>query len=231
MVLSGKRRLLGNFSVITTAMACSLVSARTNPQPALSEEKTASPSPLTEPSHAMSTTPTGCTDPPLLITPYVEEADMIKAMGFSWSADSPWGFKHTGIDFMPGGDLRAFRAVCAGSVEKVELWQLETTLNWQVSVRLVCNERYSAIYAFEPMTAVRSDGKRQLENIQVQEGQPVDQGDVIGLLPYTGPDCHVDFGFYDGWERICPEPFFMPEAKQSILRLIHRGWPSAEMCY
>lgn len=231
MVSSVKRRLFGNLSLIATATACSLVGARASPQPAPSEGITASPSLETEPSHTMPATSTGRTDPPLLITPYVEETDMIKAMGFSWSADSPWGFKHTGIDFMPGGDLRAFQAVCAGSVEKVELWQLETTLNWQVSVRLVCNERYSAIYAFEPMTAVRSDGERQLENIRVREGQPVDQGDVIGLLSYTGPDCHVDFGFYDVWERICPEPFFMPEAKQSILRLIRRGWPSAEMCY
>jgi len=121
MVLSGKRRLLGNLLLVAAAMACSLVSARTNHQPPFSAERTASPSPETEPSHAMSTTPTGCTDPPLLITLNVEETDMNKAMGFSWSADSPWGFQHTGIDFMPGGDRRAFQAVCAGSVEQVEL--------------------------------------------------------------------------------------------------------------
>lgn len=175
--------------------------------------------------------PTEDAGPVLLITPYVDESDMAKAMGFSIDSNSPWGFAHTGIDFAPSGDLRAFRAACPGVVDMVELWQLESTLNWQVSVRIACNSRYSAIYAFEPMTAVEADGETQLANILVVEGQSVVQGDLIGLLPYAGPGCHVDFGFYDGWDRTCPEPFFAPEAKASILNLIHVEWPGATMCY
>jgi hypothetical protein len=171
------------------------------------------------------------TGPVLLITPYVDEADMTKAMGFSIDSNSPWGFGHTGIDFVPNGDLGAFRAVCSGTVDMVELWQLESTLNWQVSVRIACNSRYSVIYAFEPMTSVEADGEAQLANILVVEGQSVVQGDLIGLLPYASPGCHVDFGFYDGWDRTCPEPFFTPEAKASILSLIHVEWPGATMCY
>lgn len=175
--------------------------------------------------------PTEDTGPVLLITPYVNESEMARAMGFSTGSNSPWGFEHTGIDFVPNGDLRAFRAVCSGVVDMVDLWQLETTLNWQVSVRIVCNSRYSVIYAFEPMTSVEADGEMQLANILVVEGQSVAQGDLIGLLPRASPGCHVDFGFYDGWDRICPEPFFTPEARASILNLIHVEWPGADMCY
>ena len=175
--------------------------------------------------------PTEDTGPVLLITPYVNESDMTKAMGYSTDSNSPWGFEHTGIDFVPKGDVRAFRAVCSGVVDMVDLWQLESTLNWQVSVRIVCNSRYSVIYAFEPMTSVESDGEMQLANILVAKGQTVTQGDLIGLLPYASPGCHVDFGFYDGWDRTCPEPFFTPEARASILNLMHVEWPGANMCY
>lgn len=175
--------------------------------------------------------PTKDAGPVRLITPYVNESDMVKAMGFSIDSNSPWGFAHTGIDFAPNGDLRPFRAVCSGTVDMVDLWQLESTLNWQVSVRLECNSKYSVIYAFEPMTSAESDGETQLANILVAEGESVAQGDLIGLLPYASPECHVDFGFYDGWDRICPEPFFTPEAKASILNLIHVQWPGANMCY
>lgn len=204
------------------------------PTPVAPSEIPPSPSetPLPTNTHIPPTSePTEDTGPVLLITPYVNESDMAKAMGFSIDSNSPWGFAHTGVDFAPNGDLRAFRAVCSGTVDMVDLWQLETTLNWQVSVRLVCNARYSVIYAFEPMTSIEADGEMQLANILVVEGQSVAQGDLIGLLPYASPECHVDFGFYDGWDRACPEPFFTPEAKASILNLIHVGWPGANMCY
>ena len=168
----------------------------------------------------------------LLVTPYASESDMASVNeAFSAGESSPWGFEHRGIDFFPGGNLKPFQAVCSGVVDTIDLWRLDTTSNWQVSVRIVCNSTYSAIYAFEPMTAVQSDGESQLANILVSEGQSVAQRDLIGYLLSTGEASHVDFGFYGNGHAICPEPYFTQEARDSILGLIRMTWPGARMCY
>lgn len=109
-----------------------------------------------------------------MISPYINESDMASINeAFSSTKSSPWGFEHRGIDFFPEGNLKPFQAVCSGVVDTVGLWQLKSTANWQVSVRLICNSTYSTIYAFEPMTAIQSDGETQLANILVSEGQVV----------------------------------------------------------
>ena len=235
--MSRTTRLVCCVTLGITLLACRTYAAQATPVPMITEEPTLAkpptpPRPTDTPFPLTSEpTPTEDTEPVVLITPYVAESDMAKAMGFSTNSDSPWGFEHTGIDLVPNGDLRAFRAVCSGMVDMVELWQLESTLNWQVSVRIKCNAKHSVIYAFEPMTSAASDGENQLANILVEEGQDVAQGELIGLLPYVSPGSHVDFGFYEGWERTCPEPFFAPEARASILNLIRLEWPGADMCY
>ena len=116
-------------------------------------------------------------------------------------------------------------------VDTVDLWRLDSTSNWQVSVRIICDSTYAAIYAFEPMTTAQSDGETQLANVLVSEGQPLAQGDLIGYLHATGEASHVHFGFYRDWDAICPEPRFTKEARDSILAVIHLTWPGARMCY
>jgi len=85
------------------------------------------------------------------------------------------------------------------------------------------------------MSADKSDGETQLDNIVVSEGQTVSQGDIIGYLydPVgLGHGAHVDFGLLnEDWDRICPEPYFTSEARDSILSLIHEAHPSWDMCY
>lgn len=166
-----------------------------------------------------------------IITPYVNEIDMTRLDPFSFSNDSPWGRAHDGIDFHATGNLKPFQAVCSGVVDKVELWQNDTS-NWQVNVRIICNSTYSVEYGFEPMTAVQADGETQLTNISVSEGQTVSHGDIIGYL-YTAheEDAHVHFGLHKNWVAICPEPYFTPEARDSILNLIHKDNPDWNMCY
>jgi hypothetical protein len=171
-----------------------------------------------------------------MITPYVNSTDLEPIdRVFSLSASCPWGVEHTGIDFMPNRNLVPFQAVCSGSVDYIELWQLPTTSNWQVHVRLKYNDAYSVLYAFEPMSTDRSDGETQLANILVSEGQTVSQGDIIGHLydPVgLGHGAHVDFGLLnEDWDRICPEPYFTSEARDSILSLIHEAHPGWNMCY
>jgi len=171
-----------------------------------------------------------------MITPYVNSTDLEPIdRAFSSSASAPWGAEHLGIDFMPNRNFVPFQAVCSGSVDYIELWQLPTTSHWLVHVRLKYNDAYSVLYAFEPMSADKSDGETQLDNIVVSEGQTVSQGDIIGYLydPVgLGHGAHVDFGLLnEDWDRICPEPYFTSEARDSILSLIHEAHPSWDMCY
>lgn len=115
-------------------------------------------------------------------------------------------------------------------VDTVEVWQLDATSNWQVCASIVCDSIYS-IYAFEPMSTLQSDGETQLDNISVSKGQTVAQGDLVGYLLVTNAGSHVDLGFYENRNGVCPEPYFTGEARDSILNLIRVVWPGADMCH
>jgi hypothetical protein len=165
-----------------------------------------------------------------MITPYINETDVTGLEPFSSSNDSPLGRVHDGIDFHATGNLTPFQAVCSGVVDSVELWQ--PVEEWQVNVIVIFNSIYSVIYGFEPNSDIQSDGETQLANILVSEGQTVSQGDIIGYLyAADAQNAHVHFGLLKNWIAICPEPFFTPESKDSILRLIHKDNPGWDMCY
>jgi len=170
-----------------------------------------------------------------MITPYINETDMTWLDPFSSSDNCPWGRAHGGIDFHATGNLKPFQAVCSGLVEYVDLAQLQETSNWQVGVWLKYNHTYSVCYCFEPMSAVKSDGETQLANIVVSVGQIVSQGEIIGYLyDPVGQDygAHVHWGLVrDDVVWICPEPYLTSEARDSILRLIHKDHPGWDMCY
>ena len=167
-----------------------------------------------------------------MVTPYVNQTDMASINeAFSTDNSAPWGFEHRGIDFFPNADLRPFRAVSSGVIDVIDLYQLESTSNWQVSVRLIYNATYSVHYAFEPMTPSQTDGEIQLNNILVSVNQSVSQRDTLGYLYAAGNGAHVDFSLFENWEPICPETYFTPAARDSILELIHVVWPGANMCY
>jgi hypothetical protein len=163
-----------------------------------------------------------------MITPYVSSSDIRSIWLFDYDS-------HRGIDFQPSGNLIPFRAVSSGVIENIELMQLESTSNWQVEVEIKYNSTYTAYYAFEPMTAVQADGEIQLANISVSVDQAVSQGDIIGYLYSAGEGAHVHFGLFEyipngGDPTICPEPYFTPEARDSLLNLIHREYPNANIC-
>jgi hypothetical protein len=82
------------------------------------------------------------------------------------------------------------------------------------------------------MSAIQADGEIQLANILVSIGQVVSQGDIIGYLYVVDEEyASLNFTLYENGNAICPEPYFTPEAKESILNLIHVVWPDADMCY
>ncbi len=167
-----------------------------------------------------------------MITPYVNESDMA-SINEAYSSDNsaPWGFAHGGIDLFPSGNLEPFQAVFAGVVEDVRLWPNDATRMWQVNVKISYNAEYAVYYAFEPFSTDPADGQIQLDNISVSIGQFVSQGDVIGNLYTVGEAAHVDFSLYRNGVVSCPEPYFTPEARDSIFRVLHIVWPNARMCY
>ena len=173
----------------------------------------------------------------VMIAPFANMSDMEPIReAYSEDESAPWGFIHQGIDFFPIRNLVPFQAASSGIVQVVDLWQLETTGNWQVNLLLRYNSTFSLSYAFEPMTGNPGDGQTQADYIRVTEGQEVSQGDTLGLLFAAGNGAHVDFGLLmndpdSGLLAVCPEPYFTQAARDSILTLIRRAWSGAEMCY
>jgi len=167
-----------------------------------------------------------------MITPYINQSDMASINeAFSIDTSAPWGFEHRGIDFFPNGDLKPFQAVSDGLIDEVSLWQLESTLNWQVSIRLIYNTIYAVNYAFEPMSNSKEDGEIQLAHILVAKEQNVSQGDTLGYLFTPQNGAHVDFSLFKDWEPVCPESYFIQPARDSIINLIRVVWPGGNICY
>ncbi len=168
-----------------------------------------------------------------LISPYVNENEIVWVNPFSFSADSVTGLWHDGIDFSVTTDLSEFQAACSGEVDTIALFKSGDY--WQVNISVLCDERYLIDYAFEPM-GVRQDGETQLDNIAVSIGQTVSQGDIIGRLHRADEESaqwstmHFGLRLRKNYEPVCPDQFFTSEAKESILRLIHKDNPDWNMC-
>jgi len=168
----------------------------------------------------------------IMITPFVNMSDMGSINeAFSVDSNCPWGFEHLGIDFFSIKELIPFQAVCPGEISEVRFWANNLSGNWQVNVTVEYNSTFSVIYGFEPMTNNPADGQTQMDNILVSEGQEVSQGDLIGYLYFGTNGTHVHFGLIQNDDDVCPEPYFTENARDSIMVLIHRQWPGANMCY
>jgi hypothetical protein len=166
----------------------------------------------------------------VMITPFFDASDVGSVNeAFSSTSSAPWGFAHSGIDFFPTETLKPFRSAAAGTVKEYRLWQ--NGQNWQVSVGIQYNATYTVNYGFEPFSAVEADGQKQLANMRVTSGQKVAQGDTIGYLYVAAGAAHVDFGLIKENQRICPEPYFTPAARQAVLTTIQGTYPGAMMCY
>jgi|GEM_PF-5733317 len=165
---------------------------------------------------------------PSMTTPYANRQDMAPLEGlFYWNT-------HRGLDFHPRGSMKLFQAVLSGTVERVRLFRLDTTGNWQVEVIIRFNSDYSALYAFEPMTTSRADGQTQLAQIVVDQGQSVRSGEALGRLYAPNSNAHVHFSLLRsgpaGDTHICPWDYFTTAARQSVMALIRAANPNAAMC-
>ena len=194
--------------------------------------------------------------PPPLITPYFNEAEMAKiTAGFSSRYSlSPWNYANDGIDIYLQGDLTRFQSACSGVVDAVLLQQAITDNTWQVEVAIACNEYVfdpdaggyfiplTTKHVFKTMSINPQAGQIQLYNISVSPGNSINQGDTIGYLKVANDSSHLHFGLWQFGQTkfhvfgvsgipLCPEAQFTPQAKASILNLLHVTWPNAGMCY
>jgi len=183
-----------------------------------------------------------------LITPYVNESDMASINeAFSVDECAPWGFgDHLGIDFFPKGvvgnftDKKSFQAVCSGTVTYVDQYYNpgggpNGNGQYQVNLSIDCDANYSIVYAFETWSEDVMIGDNQLYNIQIEHGIQVNttvtQGDVIGDLFKAGDGAHVHFGLKENGIDMCPDPYFTPVARDSVLNVLHLFYPHARICY
>jgi murein DD-endopeptidase MepM/ murein hydrolase activator NlpD len=151
-----------------------------------------------------------------LVTPYANNSDMREINDFfnAQYNDEPWGRIHDGLDADPDGNLKAYQSACAGRIKKIY------TFDDQVMVLIDCDATYTIGYNFECQAP--NTGQTQYNNILVEEGQLVDQGEIIGnLYSAKNPErAHVHFTLYKNAIPICPEPYFTPAASDSVLDLI-----------
>jgi hypothetical protein len=151
-----------------------------------------------------------------LVTPYASESDMQEINDFfnAQYSDESWGRIHDGLDADPNGNLKAYQSACAGRVKKIY------TFDDQVMVLIDCDSIYTIGYNFESQAP--NTGQIQYNNILVEEGQLVAQGEIIGYL-YSAENpkrAHVHFTLFKNAIPICPEPYFTQAARESILNLI-----------
>jgi hypothetical protein len=183
---------------------------------------------------------------PSLITPYVDENDM-ESINEAFSVDecAPWGFgDHLGIDLFPTGvigdpnEYKSFQSVCSGTVVSISPYYNPAggpngIGQHQVNVEIEYDSTYSVIYAFETWSDIQADGDAQLSNIfsHIELNDIIPQGHIIGELFKAGDAAHIHFGLRENGMDVCPEPYFTPGARISILNVLHKIHPHARMCY
>lgn len=182
------------------------------------------------------------TNPPVLATPYVSVDDMHWVrQAYSATPDCPWGFEHDGIDFEPLSNGAPFQAVCDGTITDLVLRHAPDPEglggNWDVYVELQYDSTWAVGYNFEPKTTNLVDGVAQLTNLVVSLQQPVSRGDLIGRLYQADPAAHVHVSvwrngyMYHEGVNVPPEPFFAPDARESVSTLLQVRYPGAHLTY
>lgn len=175
--------------------------------------------------------PTGTGDISMSV-PYLTSSDVQGVYeAYSTGNNSPWGFAHNGIDFFPKGNLMPIKAVAPGKVVELKLWKNNQSVNYQVNVSVQYNSLYTVCYIFEPFSDKESDGQIQLQNILVANGRNISAGQLIGKLHAVGNGAHVHFGLNKDGNATCPETYFTPIAKDSLLTMIHKTHPDWNLCY
>ena len=159
---------------------------------------------------------------------YTNQSDILNWNGgYSESTNCPWGRIHNGLDF-------AFRnasdviAAAPGIVEAIDLGYLLNGTVYKVGVHIRFNSTVDIEYGFEGFSSDEAVRAQQAAMIDVEIGDWVAKGDVIGKFLQIG--AHIHFGIYHN-DATCPIPFFSDDAYIEIMSLVHLYEPTWDLCY
>jgi hypothetical protein len=160
-----------------------------------------------------------------MLTPYVNSSD-IASLNTN---------ENRGIVFSPNGNYIPIQAVAPGVVDAIRIWHDEMYSGWHVTINIKWNYFYSYAYDFTynfpGSFGTQADIDNQLAEITVSVGQIVVQGDVIANLVKVNSGSYVVFSLLQNSVKgICPESYFTPLAKDSILGMMRKDNPTVDMC-
>lgn len=136
-------------------------------------------------------------------------------------------FYHNGIDFGIN-DTTIIVAACDAYVSYVHLnWYNEKGGHWQSNVNLRLNKHWTISMPFESWTTDESLGQLQANEINVETGQYIKKGDVIGNLLCHGESAHLHFGLIYNDLEVCPYQYFNETAQLIFeIRYVAVGYPT-----
>jgi len=167
-----------------------------------------------------------------MIAPYINESDVSSVNeAYSMDANNPyWGFVHPGVDFMITKPFIPVQAAVSGTIVNFAIEKSTGIMGWHAGFCIEFNPTYSICYNLESFGNTDEVGQRVTDAVFFKNGDYVEQGQYIANLIYGGSGSHIDFGIGTAGTRICPEPFFTDEARESVMRLIRIKQPNWPMC-
>ncbi len=164
--------------------------------------------------------------------PYTNQGD-IDSIGMTYTLDTtkaPWNMIHGGINFHPVGNVKRIQAVSQGIVQNITISQ-DFKLNWQVDVSIRYNKLFVVFYTFYMDTPFQNDATTQRNEIFLNSGDFISQGDYLGNLFTVGNNAHLELSLVIDNFTSCPEPYFNENAISFIQNLIAAKTPGRELCY
>ncbi|NHJ38408.1 MAG: M23 family metallopeptidase [Asgard group archaeon] len=149
-------------------------------------------------------------DAPILDFP-VENSAVIHIIGGYGYV--PWGGFHNGIDFGCNTSVNIL-ASCDVRVIGIRTWLYAYDPDrWQTSVQFTINWAYYLEIAFESWAYNETYANIQREAIDLEIGQIVTRGNILGQLLYHGEGTHIHFMIKYNGNDACPYNYFSNEAK------------------
>ncbi|MFW9843651.1 MAG: hypothetical protein ACFFEV_03670 [Candidatus Thorarchaeota archaeon] len=153
--------------------------------------------------------------------------------GYSESDACPWGYTHYGLDYIFLNNSNVI-AAAPGLVETVHGEFRENETFYTVSVQIRFNSTVWINYSFEGFSLDPNVLAQQISMIDVEVGDWVAKGDVVGRFLQPTTLDHVDFTVY--LEHVtdlpsCPRLVMGLADYNELMSLVHSYHPTWELCY
>jgi murein DD-endopeptidase MepM/ murein hydrolase activator NlpD len=149
--------------------------------------------------------------------------------GYSETDVCPWGAIHNGLDYMFYNNSPVI-AAGPGFVEEINIRSLENTTIYGIGVKIRFNETILIEYGFEG-EGNETLRDQQLAMLDVQVGDWVEKGDLIGNFLTPVATDHVHFTVYKNYVGFCPRLVMGEDDYNEIMILVHSFHPTWELCY